>query len=283
MKLGLVLEGGASRTLFSCGVMDSLLKNQIFADYVIGVSAGIAYGVSYVSCQAGRNLKIAQKYMGDSRYMGMKHLISPKNHAYYNMDFVFSEIPNKLIPFDYEKFSDFKGECVAVVTELSSGKAEYLPVPKDDRDWQLLRASCALPLLFPKIQVGDKFYFDGGVSDSIPFERALSDGCDKIIVVLTRERSYVKSPEKASAAAELVYGKYPDFVKAMKTRASRYNACTKRLSRAEKEGKAFVIAPEQPLGIGRVEGDPAKLTRTYKKGFSLTQRLMPELKDFISG
>lgn len=282
MKIGLVLEGGASRTLFSCGVMDGLLKENIMADYIIGVSAGIAFGVSYASRQRGRNLLIARKYMGDSRYMGARHLFSPKNRAYYNLDFVFDEIPNKLIPYNYKNFREFQGRCVAVVTNVETGEAEYLDVPASDTKWTLLRASCALPLLFPKIEVDGKFYMDGGVSDSIPFEQAFRDGCDKVIVVLTRERGYVKQPEKASRAAELVYRDKSGFVEAMKTRAERYNDCIKRLEEAEAQGKALVIAPEKPLGVSRVEGDPRVLETIYVRGLKLTRRLMPEIKEFIS-
>ena len=152
MKLGLVFEGGASRSLFSCGVMDALLEEEIFADYVIGVSAGIAYGSSYISRQKGRNLELSTKYMHDKRYMGIKHLLNPKNRSYYSMEFAFRQIPEKLVPFDFDAFSENTKNkaAIAVVTNLETGKAEYKELSRDDWDYQirLVWASCALPMLF---------------------------------------------------------------------------------------------------------------------------------------
>ncbi|NLZ47063.1 MAG: patatin family protein [Clostridiales bacterium] len=281
MKLGVTLEGGASRTVFSCGVMDVLMEENIMADYIIGASAGISYAVSYASRQKGRNLDITRKYMDDKRYMGARHLISPKNRGYYNLNFVYDELPNKLVPFDYVEFTNFKGEIIAVVTNIDTGKAEYLEVPRNDKTWQVLRASCALPILFPKIKIGGKFYMDGGVADSIPFEKAISEGCNKNIVVLTRERSYIKAPERAGAVAEILYRKHPDFVRAMKTRADRYNQAIKTLAELEKEGKVFVIAPTNTYGINRTENNPQKLEVLYNHGIKQTKKRMEELKAYL--
>ena len=126
MKTGIVLEGGALRTIFSSGVCDGLLEADLLPDYVIGVSAGIAYGVSYVSRQKGRNLEIVTKYANDKRYMGMRNLLVPSNRCYFGLRFTYETIPNELVPFDYETFAAFPGEVEAVVTNLDSGEAEYL-------------------------------------------------------------------------------------------------------------------------------------------------------------
>ena len=146
MKLGITMEGGASRTVFSCGVTDAFLEEDIMPDYFVGVSAGIAYGVSYLSRQKGRNLTIIQKYMNDKRYMGVRHLL--KNRNFYNIPFVFGEIPNKLESFDFEAFEAYPGKVEACVTNIHSGKAEYLEVPRKDEKFEVLVASCALPILF---------------------------------------------------------------------------------------------------------------------------------------
>ena len=281
MKLGLTLEGGASRTVFSCGVLDVLLEENIMADYIIGASAGISYGVSYASRQRERNLEITRKYMDDKRYMGARHLVSPKNRGFYNLDFVYDEIPNKLVPFDYVEFTNFKGEVIAVVTNIETGEAVYIKVPRNDKTWQILRASCALPILFPKIKIGGNFYMDGGVADSIPFEKAMQDGCDKNIVVLTRERTYIKSREKAGAVAEMIYRKHPDFVRAMKTRADRYNQTIKKLAELEKQGKVFIIAPNNTYGISRTENNPQKLEVLYQHGVKQTHKVMNDLKKYL--
>ena len=149
MKTGIVLEGGALRTIFSSGVCDGLLKADLLPDYVIGVSAGIAYGVSYVSRQKGRNLEIVTKYANDKRYMGLRNLLVPSNRCYFGLRFTYETIPNELIPFDYDTFAAYPGEVEAVVTNLKSGQAEYLPVPRRDEGFLLLQATCAMPLLFP--------------------------------------------------------------------------------------------------------------------------------------
>ncbi|MFT3951114.1 MAG: patatin family protein [Oscillospiraceae bacterium] len=282
MKLGLVLEGGASRTLFSCGVLDFFLDKELIADYLIGTSAGIAYGVSYASAQRGRNLEITKKYMADARYMGVKHLLNRRNRSYYNMDFVYDEIPNELIPFDYEKFAAFRGDVVATVTNIATGEAEYIPVDRSDRKFIALRASCALPMLFPQIQIGESFYMDGGIADSIPFEQALRSGCDKVIVVLTREKGYVKHTEKTTLAAKLFYRKHPKFAQAIAARAEHYNNAVRRLRELEREGKAFVITPRTTLGTSRTESDPHKLTALYKIGYTQAKSCYRELTAFMN-
>ncbi len=196
MKTGIVLEGGAIRTIFSSGVCDALLTGGIMPDYVNGVSAGIAYGVSYVSRQIGRNLDIMVNYANDKRYMGTGNLLRRDNRAYFGLKFVYETIPNELIPFDFDAYNAFPGEVEAAVTNLDTGRAEYLPVGGADRSFTILQATCALPLLFPIFHIDGKPFLDGGASDAIPFERALEKGCDRVIVVLTRERDFRRQPEK---------------------------------------------------------------------------------------
>lgn len=280
MKIGLVLEGGASRTYFSCGVMDRLLELGIYADYVIGVSAGIAFGVSYSSRQLKRNYNIMMKYQHDKRYAGARHFLNRENRSYYNLKFVFDEIPNKLLPFDYDVFDNRKESCIAAVTCLESGKAEYMELPKD-KEFTALRATCALPLLFKPIEINGRLYMDGGVSDSIPFEKAFEDGCDKVIVLLTRPRGYIKGYEKATPLVKAFYKKYPEFLNSFLNRPDRYNGAMKRLCELEKEGKALVIAPDDVFGIGRTERDPKKLVKLYDEGYELCKRRERELFEFI--
>lgn len=280
MKIGLVLEGGASRTYFSCGVMDRMLELEIYADYVIGVSAGISFGVSYTSRQFHRNYNIMTKYQSDKRYMGIRHFLDPKNKSYYNLQFVFDEIPNKLLPFDYNVFDNRTAECKAVVTRLENGRAEYIEMPRD-KEFTVLRASCALPLLFKPIEIDGKLYMDGGVSDSIPFEKAFRDGCDKVIVLLTRPRGYVKGYEKATPIIKTVYRRHKEFLEAFLTRPERYNADIKRLEELEREGKAFVLAPNDTFGVGRTENRPEMLLKIYNDGYERCKEREGELLEFV--
>ncbi len=279
MKLGITMEGGASRTVFSCGVADAFLEEGIMPDYFIGVSAGIAYGVSYLSGQKGRNLTIIQKYMNDKRYMGVRHLL--KNRNFYNIPFVFEEIPNKLEAFDFEAFEAFPGKVEACVTNLHTGKAEYLEVPRRDEKFEVLVASCALPILFQPVKVGKHYYLDGGVSDSVPYKRAIAQGCDKNIVILTRERDYVKKSERAGNISIKLYKKYPHIAEDLKTRPERYNACMEELLEKEKAGEVFVIAPKTTYGVSRTESNPDRLTMLYEEGYQQAKLQMEDLKRYL--
>ena len=283
MKLGLVLEGGAHRTIFSCGVIDVLLTAGIRAEYVIGASAGITYGVSYVSGQRGRNREMLRRFVNDPRYMGLRHLLDPHNRSFYNMRFVFDTIPNTLLPFDYDAYAAFQGSTLAVLTDIAAGRAVYPEVRSGDPEWNILRATCALPLLFSPIEIHGRWYADGGVADSIPFEKALRDGCDRLVVVLTRERSYRKTEEKAMQLAILQNRKrHPGYARLLATRHVRYNACVERLARLERAGRVFVIAPEDTLGVGRTERDVQKLMALYAQGVAVTKRRLPALRAYLN-
>lgn len=280
MKTGIVLEGGALRTIFSSGVCDALLEADLLPDYVIGVSAGIAYGVSYVSRQKGRNLEIVTKYANDKRYMGLRNLLVPSNRCYFGLRFTYETIPNELVPFDYDTFAAFPGEVEAVVSNLKSGQAEYLPVPRRDDKFLILQATCAMPVLFPIFWMNGMPYLDGGSADGIPYRRAFEMGCDRVVVVLTRERSYRRGPEKFQRLINLRYSRYPNFCETMRTRAERYNACREELFQLEKEGKVLLIAPKSTEGFSRVERDLDKIQALWKDGYDQGVAHSEEIRTF---
>lgn len=282
MRTGLVLEGGALRAIFSSGVCDGLLEGGVMADYVIGVSAGIAYGVSYVSKQPRRNLEVVTRFAPDRRYMGLRNLTDRHNRSYFGLEFGFSTIPNELVPFDYDAFAAFPGEVEAVVTNLNTGKADYLPVPRRDRESIVLQASCAMPLLFPIFEIGDQPYLDGGIGDAIPWRRAL-DKCDRVIVVLTRPRGYRRRPDKVMKLIRGRYRDYPAFVEAMEHRAEVYNRDRAQLFQAEREGRLVVIAPQSTLGVSRTERDTEKLRLLWAAGYQTAIDRLEEIRDFLQG
>lgn len=281
MKWGLVLEGGASRTYFTCGVLDGFLEKSLYADYMIGVSAGISFGVSYVSGQFKRNYNIMTKYQNDSRYMGIRHLINRKNRSYYNLDFVFDEIPNKLLPFDFNVFDNRNTMCKAVITRLDNGCPEYMEMPRDS-SFQLLRATCALPLLFKPIEINGVKYMDGGVSDSIPFKKAYADGCDKVIAILTHPQGYKKEYESATPLVKAAYRKYPKFVESFLSRPGKYNQALSELEQLRGEGKALILAPKDTYGVGRTERSPQKLEKLYNEGYNCFKENEAAIKAFIN-
>lgn len=280
MKTGLVLEGGALRAIFSSGVCDGLLEGNVMADYVIGVSAGIAYGVSYVSKQPRRNLEVVTRFAPDKRYMGWRNLTDKNNRSYFGLKFAYETIPNQLVPFDYDAFQAFPGEVEAVVTNLNTGRADYLSVPRKDKKSVVLQATCAMPLLFPVFTINGQPYLDGGIGDAIPWRRAL-DQCDRVIVILTRPRNYRRKPDHMMNLIRKRYRNYPEFVSAMEHRAEIYNQDREALFQAERAGRLLVIAPESTLGVARTERDTKKLRLLWAAGYQMAADRMDEIRDYL--
>ena len=283
MKTGLVLEGGALRAIFSSGVCDGLLEGNVMADYVVGVSAGIAYGVSYLSRQPRRNLEVVTRFANDRRYMGMNNLADKENQSYFGLKFAYDTIPNELVPFDYDTFEAYPGQVEAVMTNLNTGGAEYVEVPRRDKESLVLQASCAMPLMFPIYEIDEKPCLDGGVADSIPWQRALDQGCDRVLVVLTRTRDYVRKQDKAMPLIRRRYKEYPEFVRAMEQRAERYNESRRQLFELEKQGKILVIAPSSTLGVARTERNTEKLRLLWAEGYQEAVDRMEEIRDYFKG
>ena len=282
MKTGIVLEGGALRAIFSSGVCDGLLEGGVMPDYLVGVSAGIAYGVSYLSRQPRRNLQVVTTYAPDRRYMGMHNLTDKGNRCYFGLKFAYDTIPNELVPFDYDAFAAYPGQVEAVVTNLNTGKAEYMEVPRRDKHSVLLQATCAMPLMFPIYHLNGQPYLDGGVGDSIPWRHALEQGCDRLLVVLTRTRDYVRKPDKLLPFIRKTYREYPNFVRAMENRAQVYNKEREALFEEERKGNLLVIAPRSTLGISRIERSPEKLRLLWGEGYQGAVERLEEIRAYFA-
>ena len=283
MKTGLVLEGGALRTIFSSGVCDALLDGGVMVDYVIGVSAGIAYGVSYISRQPRRNLEIVTRYAGDRRYMGMNNLADRHNRSYFGLEFVYDTIPNELVPFDYQTFAAYPGQVEAVVTNLSTGEAEYMPVPREDDKFLLLQATCALPLMFPIYHLNGQPYLDGGVADSIPSAWLFAQGYDRNVVVLTQPAGFVKQPNSVMPMLRRVFRHYPEFVAALEHRHEVYNATLDDLARREAAGEVFVVRPSESVKVPSLCREPDELERIYQIGRRDAEATLPALESYLAG
>lgn len=278
---GLVVEGGASRTYFALGVMDVMMKNNLTADYIGGASAGISNALNFASGQIGRGMTIGEKYVPDKRYCSFRNFLNPKNRSLFGIDFVFREIPDKLVPYDYDALKNFSGMVEATVTNVRTGKSEYLPVPADSRGWNVLVASCALPIMFPMVEINGEKYMDGGISDSIPYRRAFDMGCDRVVVILSRERGYTKKIGSEKAAAR-IFRKYPKFAESLLNRPEMYNRERSELFELEKEGKALVIEPKDTRGWKRTECSAEKLRQMYNEGVKTTNSKLDELKKFLN-
>ena len=278
---GLIVEGGASRTYFAIGVMDAMMEADIPVDYLGGASAGIANAMNYATHQIGRGLTIGMTHVPKKEYSGFRHMFNPKNRSLYNIDYVFKTVPNELVPYDYDKFETFGGIAEATVTNVETGKAEYMKIQNPRKGWDILVASCSLPIMFPVVHINGGKYMDGGVADSVPFGRAMDVGCDKTIVILSRERGYVKGESKSEKLSSFLFRKYPNFAQTLKNRTRMYNSQRKELFALEKEGKAFVIAPKDTTDWKRTENRADKIKQMYDEGYSTGKAMIPSIQKYI--
>ena len=280
MSTGLVLEGGAFRGLFTAGVLDGLLDIKAELKYVIGVSAGITNAYSYISKQRGRNLEIMEKYMGDKRYISYGNLI--RCGSLMDFDYVFNEIPNKHSIFDYDEFYKYDGKVLAGAFNVETGEVEYFDKDKLDEKNTILKASCSIPLLFPFVNIEDKYYADGGLSNPIPIYKSIEDGNDKNIIVLTRNIDYRKKKSKANQIAYKVYKKkYPKLAEVLSKRHIEYNKELEFCNELENKGNAIVLRPTIPMDVGRFERDKVKLRNIYNNGYDLVIENKEKILEFL--
>ena len=271
----LILEGGTLRPIFSAGVMDALLDNNITFPYCIGVSAGITNGVSYISKQKGRNLEVVTKYRNDNRYLSYRNFLRCK--SIFGLDFVFDEIPNNLIPFDMDTYRKYPGKVLVGVTNAHTGKTEYLNGKDLDDKATMLRATCAIPLLFPVIKINGKEYYDGGLCDPIPIKKAIADGNTKHLIVLTQPKGYKKELSKKNIlVAKLLNKKYPNLKTPLLNRHNHYNETVKFCEQLENEGKVLILRPE--YNLDSFEKDINKLKSSYDHRYNLTINHLSEIK-----
>lgn len=278
MSIGLVLEGGAMRGLYTAGVLDVFLDNNIKVDGIIGVSAGVLFGVNYLSKQKGRGIRYNKKFAKDKRYMGMRSFLTTGNIV--NKDFAYYEIPTKLDIFDEETFEKSDTDFWATVTNIETGEAEYIKLEKPIDQMEVLRATSAMPLVSKIVEWNNKKYLDGGVSDSIPVEKCKSMEYDKIIVVLTRTIEYRKKKAN-SLLAKTKYKKYPKLVRIMENRYKKYNETVEKIIDMENKKEIFVIRPSKDLKLKRIEKDVDKLQAMYDLGISDCKKCLEELKEYI--
>lgn len=278
MSIGLVLEGGAMRGLYTSGVLDVFLDNNIKVDGIIGVSAGVLFGVNYVSKQKGRSIRYNKKFARDKRYMGMRSFLTTGNII--NRDFAYYEIPTKLDIFDEETFEKSDTDFWATVTNIETGEAEYIKLEKPIEQMEVLRATSAMPLVSKIVEWDNKKYLDGGVSDSIPVEKCKSMGYDKIIVVLTRTIEYRKKKAN-SLLAKIKYKEYPKLVEKMENRYKKYNETVEKIIDMENKKEIFVIRPSKDLKLKRIEKDIDKLQAMYDLGISDCNKCLNSLKEYI--
>lgn len=280
-KVAMVLEGGSFRCQFTAGVLDVFMENGVEVPACYGVSAGALSGLNYKSRQIGRANRVNLAFCNDSRYMGAKSFATSGSVVGY--DFLLNDIQDRLDPFDNDAFEKNPMSLYAVATDVVFGTPAYLPVENAVLDVDALRATTSLPLMTQPVEMGDAIYLDGGVADSVPVEHALEDaGFDRAIVVLTQDRTYKKGPYEFLAAVHASYAAYPYLLEALENRHERYNEQREHIWEYERQGRALVIAPPQPVEVGHIEHDPAKLLALYIQGRQEGKRRLDEVRAFIS-
>ncbi len=281
MKQGLVLEGGAMRGMFTCGVIDVMMENGISFDGLIGVSAGAVFGCNYKSGQIGRAIRYNTRFCSDARYCSFRSLIKTGN--LFGAEFCYHELPATLDIFDTETFESSKMEFYLVCTDVESGEAVYHKCDKADYDeLEWMRASASMPLASEIVNVGGRKMLDGGIADSVPLKYFESIGYSKNVVVLTQPRDYRKGKNSMLGIIKRVYRKYPKLIDAIKHRHEMYNSTLEYIGEREKEGSILVLCPSEKLPIGRIEKNPEKLKAVYEIGRKTAEEKLDEIKAFLS-
>lgn len=281
MKKGLVLEGGAMRGMFTCGVIDVMMENNIDFDGLVGVSAGAAFGCNYKSKQIGRGIRYNMQFCNDKRYCSISSLLKTGN--LYNAEFCYEIVPNQYDIFDHKAFYENPMEFVTVCTDIETGKPYYKHFEKEEENmFEWFRASASLPLVSKIVEIGDKKFLDGGIVDSIPVKYFESIGFDKNVVVLTQPKDYVKKKNRAMPIMKMIYKKYPKFVDAMANRYMMYNDTLEYIRKGEESGRLFVIRPEESLKIGKTEKDPMELKRVYEIGRRTAEKQLDDMMKYLN-
>lgn len=278
----LILEGGGMRGVYTAGVLDLLLDNNIDIKYCVGVSAGACNCISYISKQHKRNYRVNLNYIRDKRYLSFSNLI--KTGSVFGMDMLFNLIPNELEPFDYESFKNSGAKFIVGATNCETGLPEFYNIKDFDADgYDAIKASISLPLVAKVIKFDNKNLMDGGIAAPIPIQKAIDDGIEKHVVILTQHKGYRKGKNKMMPVIKRKYKNHPGLISAMENRYKIYNDTLDQLEELEKQGKCFIIRPSSPLEVSKFEKNKAKLEAIYNKGYKDAEKLLMGLRSFLEG
>ena len=279
IKAGLVVEGGGMRGVYSSGVLDFFIEKDLFFENNYGVSAGACHLCSYLAKQYKRAFRVNVNYLNDKRYCSVHSLLKTGN--LFGAEMLYDIIPNELDLFDYDTYNKNESNFYVVITDINTGKPEYVKIGDLKKDIIYVRASSSLPLLAQNVKINDKEYLDGGISDSIPIKKSIADGNKKNVVILTRDSTYRKGKNSLMPIIKLKYKKYPNFVKSMADRYIVYNEILDFIKELEDNGDVFVIRPKKPVNIGRTEKNREKLEALYNDGYNDAKDCYEELLKYL--
>ncbi|WP_041281987.1 patatin-like phospholipase family protein [Desulfohalobium retbaense] len=279
-QAGLVLEGGGLRGVYTSGVLRYFSDLGLCFPYVIGVSMGACNAANFVARQPERNRIVNIRFVKDRRYLSYRRLLL--RGELFGMDFIFDTVPNRLVPFAWNRFMASPTRCVTGVTDCRTGEPVFYTQHELNGDYMtVLQASSSLPFVARPVRYQERFLLDGGVSAPIPVHQCQADGYSQQVVVLTQPPGYRKKPFPAPALARWRYPRFPGLVRALAERHERYNACLEALERRERNGEIVVIRPEKPLPAGRVERNKERLYRVYDSGYADAVAAWPKLASYL--
>ncbi|WP_058485520.1 patatin-like phospholipase family protein [Defluviitalea phaphyphila] len=278
-KIGLVLEGGGMRGLYTSGVLDFFIDNNIYFSYIIGVSTGACNAISYILKQKEKSKDINANYVRDKKYISFKNLI--KDKELFETKFLFEDISNKLCPFDYNAFYNSKETVVVCTTNCNTGKPMYFYKNKSDKFFEAIKASMSLPFVNKIVNLNGYPLLDGGITDAIPIKKSIFDGNSKNVIILTRHRGYRKNPTEIKKIADKFYPQYPKLIEALCNRHIMYNKTLEYIRMLERIGKVFIIAPSEPLKVNKIDRNPKKLADLYKKGYKDAEKIYFKLSQWL--
>lgn len=267
------------RGMYTVGALDVMMEEGIGYDMVVGVSAGALFGVNFLSGQKGRALRYNQRFAGNKEYMGLYPLLKEGNLV--GTELAYHKVPEEYDPFDNEAFMASGIPFYAVVTDVETGEPVYKRLTDVFAQMDTLRASGSMPFVSRPVEIDGNYYLDGGISDSIPYAFAASKGAGKLVVILTRDLSYRKKPMNR-LALQFYKKKFPMIAARLRNRHDEYNKAVAQLAAWEKEGKAFVLRPSQPIEIGKMEKDPVKLQMVYDLGRKDMKEKLEALKEYLN-
>ena len=279
IKAGLVVEGGGMRGVYSSGVLDFFIEKDLFFENNYGVSAGACHLCSYLAKQYKRAFRVNVDYLNDKRYCSVHSLLKTGN--LFGAEMLYDIIPNELNLFDYDTYNKNESNFYVVITDINTGKPEYVKIGDLKKDIIYVRAFSSLPLLAQNVKINDKEYLDGGIYDSIPIKKSIADGNKKNVVILTRDSTYRKGKNSLMPIIKLKYKKYPNFVKSMADRYIVYNEILDFIKELEDNGDVFVIRPKKPVNIGRTEKNREKLEALYNDGYNDAKDCYEELLKYL--
>ncbi|MBQ4537795.1 MAG: patatin family protein [Lachnospiraceae bacterium] len=280
-QAGLVLEGGGMKGVYTAGVLDFFLDKGLEFSHVYGVSAGACHMCSFLSKQRGRALDVNIDYLDTKYYCSARSLLLTGD--LFNVDMCYGLIPDYLYPFDHDAYAKYQGKAYAVVTNIRTGRPEYLRMQDMHKDIIAVRASSSLPLVSRNVKIGNELYLDGGISDSIPLKKSIMDGNRKNIVIMTKEEGYQRTQTSQAQLALIKarYLKYPKVYDLMEKRHVYYNNTLRFIERQKENGHAFVIRPKKAGIVGRIEKDREKLIALYEEGYRDAESCYEELVAYL--